>query len=315
MQSQITGRMILVEGKEYLYLAGTSYLNLPYEQTFQEALREGIRRFGSSYGSSPLSNPRLLVFEELERYLAEAYQFESALLFPNGFQAGQCCINELEKTYSFRGDSLIHPAIQSKAINNFQQLVFNSDTIDPINLSQYSTPNEFSNNDLFLLDASHSIGILDEHISQVPHKQQSIITCSLNKAYGINAGILLLSNEQKEKMKMNPFYMSSSCPSPAEVFALLHCLKTGFIKEQKEKLMAILPKSLNANFTSSNNFPVLLLEDQSNDLFEFFKRNDIFIWRNNYGQKDNSKRNRIVFHAGHTKEDVERSIDLLNRGK
>ena len=55
-ENHIPGRKITFEGKEYLWLGGTNYLNIGSHPTFQKALKEGIEYYSQNFGSSRRNN-------------------------------------------------------------------------------------------------------------------------------------------------------------------------------------------------------------------------------------------------------------------
>ena len=81
-------RTISIEGKEYLYFSGTSYLGMNALPEFEEMVLKGISHYGSNYGASRRSNVQLKVYEEMEAFFASQAEAEKAVVMSSGFLAG-----------------------------------------------------------------------------------------------------------------------------------------------------------------------------------------------------------------------------------
>lgn len=57
------GRILSLDGQDYLFFGGTAYLGLPTNPAFQEILIGNFRRWGTAYGSSRHSNVPLAAYE------------------------------------------------------------------------------------------------------------------------------------------------------------------------------------------------------------------------------------------------------------
>ncbi|MBC7920010.1 MAG: class I and II aminotransferase, partial [Ferruginibacter sp.] len=88
----LPGRTVQAEGREFLYCGGTSYLGMARNEDFATLLAEGMRRYGTNYASSRLSNVQLRVFEEAESHLAAYAGAEAALTVSSGYLAGQMVV-------------------------------------------------------------------------------------------------------------------------------------------------------------------------------------------------------------------------------
>ena len=56
--------MIEIDGKEYLYFSGTSYLGIAQDPDFLDILADNLFLYGANHGQSRVNNIRLHVFEE-----------------------------------------------------------------------------------------------------------------------------------------------------------------------------------------------------------------------------------------------------------
>ncbi|MGV3588073.1 MAG: hypothetical protein ACO1OF_13795 [Adhaeribacter sp.] len=109
--TELPGRTLTANGREYLYFSGTSYLGMSRNQKFQALLQEGFRQYGLNYSSSRLSNVQLAVFAETENYLATYTGAEAALTISSGLLAGQLVVQALAGSGTFIYAPRTHPAL------------------------------------------------------------------------------------------------------------------------------------------------------------------------------------------------------------
>lgn len=320
--SYLDGRKVIVNDQVYLYLFGTSYLGLPYHAEFQRHLNDGLLKYGSSLGSSPLSSPQLAVYEALESILASRYGYEDALLFPSGYAAGQTIVHFYNKqNHVVVYGNVVHPALRlsgkaealtGNAMSRSKLLVV--DFIDPITFEKYDLSKIDSEKDKVLIDVSHGLGLFDKDILSFSKSSNIVLCGSLNKALGINAGIVLCSTELKRKVQSSMRYKTASAPSPAECYALSLGLESGLIGQQQAHLQELMTKFRTRDGVSSvPDFPVLKLERCKEDLADQLKKNEILIWRNRYPSGDSPLVCRAVFTAAHKVEDVSLFLDQLDQ--
>lgn len=308
-----SGRNIRSNHQEYLDFSGTSYLNLPYEPEFQSLFLEGMSYYGLSNGKSPFSNPQLDIYNQLEELLAGYYHFEDALLFQTGFAASRSLVEYfIEKNYSIRYSRISHPAIKVQHVPS-DRFVYASDVIDPVSLRTFKDCNLSHTKHALILDASHAFGVLDEELRNLHDRYDEILLCgSLNKGLGINAGVILCSSRRKRELMQLHAYSTSGCPSPAACYALFKAFETGFIEKQQAKLYRnILFFPQHSAYRMIENFPVLTFQNQSEEYFQKFLDNNIFIWRNDYPQNSGSAINRAVIHSGFEKQDLEEILEIV----
>lgn len=94
--SHLPGRKVLLNnGKEYLYFSGTDYLGMGHHDGFLTYLKEGISIYGTHFGSSRNNSLRLEVFEEAETALTKFTGAPAALTTSSGMWAGQLLVKEL----------------------------------------------------------------------------------------------------------------------------------------------------------------------------------------------------------------------------
>lgn len=94
---------ILIEGENYLYFGGTSYLGgLQTDVDFQNIFIKNIRKHGTNYGASRKSNVRLNIYDETEAYLSKLIGSETCVSLSSGYLAGQLIAQSLNtKKHSF----------------------------------------------------------------------------------------------------------------------------------------------------------------------------------------------------------------------
>lgn len=87
--SQLPSNKILLEGKEYDFYSGTSYLGMNQDEDFKSLLIEGMNRYGMSFGSSRNGNLQLDIYDQAEEKMARWVGAEKALTVSSGMLAGQ----------------------------------------------------------------------------------------------------------------------------------------------------------------------------------------------------------------------------------
>lgn len=93
-------KVMLNNGKEYLWFSGTDYLGMGHHKDFLSYLEEGVTQYGTHYGSSRNNSLRLTIYEEAEIALAKYAGAPMALTTASGMWAGQLLIKELPQIIS-----------------------------------------------------------------------------------------------------------------------------------------------------------------------------------------------------------------------
>ena len=318
--SYLDGRVVVLAGEKYQYFYGTSYLGLPYDVDFQKLLQEGQQKYGSSLGSSPMSTPQLDVYASLESVLALKYGFEDAIVFASGYAAGQAVMNLFyQQDYNIEYGNVAHPALKLERKitertkeNNSKRIIYAVDYIDPISFEKYNLNIKNNEGDRILIDASHGLGLFDEDIRSFAKSESIIVSGSLNKALGINAGVLLCTSALKKQVTNTLRYKTASAPSPSECFALLKALESNLIQNKQDHLRKII-SNLDAGYliTMVADFPVLTFKDNREELYGHLKDNKILIWRNRYPKHDSPMVNRAVVTAAHSLTDVDSLMETI----
>ncbi|MCF2445809.1 aminotransferase class I/II-fold pyridoxal phosphate-dependent enzyme [Dyadobacter sp. CY345] len=106
-------KVLLNNGKEYLWFSGTDYLGMGHHEGFLNYLHEGILTYGTHYGSSRNNSLRLTVYDETETALAKFSGAPAALTTSSGMWAGQLVVKELQGIIKscFSTENVISPRV------------------------------------------------------------------------------------------------------------------------------------------------------------------------------------------------------------
>ena len=85
----LPGRTATIDGEEWLYASGTSYLGMVQDEAFRGLFLKGVDRYGLHYGGSRRAAIQIDIFEEAEEYLARLTGTQAALIVSSGTLAGQ----------------------------------------------------------------------------------------------------------------------------------------------------------------------------------------------------------------------------------
>ncbi|KJD34006.1 hypothetical protein PK35_04535 [Tamlana nanhaiensis] len=328
--NQFPDRIIQIEGEDYLYFGGTAYLGLPTHLTFLEHLSEGLKIWGSFYGSSRNSNIKLSIFEEAEALFAEQIGAEAVVTTSSGTLAGKLVLEHFsKKNCSFYHYPKTHPAIlqnnslplfidgnlHPKLLNNTaEDVVITADAIlglevEATDFNLLETISKAKKITL-IVDESHSLGIMGKHgngvFNSIPNTclHRKIMVSSLGKALGLSGGIIASDADFIEDLKSEALFVSSSCTNSAYLYAYLK--SQAIIKTQQEQLKENL-QFLFDDFKPSEalkfhkDYPVIYSEDET--LYPKLLKEQIVITNFKYPTYKNFM-SRIVITANHTKDDL-----------
>ncbi|PCI06825.1 MAG: aminotransferase class I/II [Flavobacteriaceae bacterium] len=335
--NQFPDRTIAVDGKEFLYFGGTSYLGVSTHPEFQESLFKNIKKWGVFYGSSRKSNIQLGIYEKFESHFAEFVGAEKCVTVSSGMLAGKITIDFLSKTIArFYHYPKTHPAIlHADSLPLFVDGKLNPGltnseneeiviTVDAV-LALEVTPTSFdfldgissSKRVTLVIDESHSLGIVGENgegifdliLHRVVHKK--IMISSLGKALGLPAGVIASDYGFIEKITNDANFISASGASPAHLATYLET--QDLYEDQRELLYQnldfIFMDGLGNRFKYHPNYPVIYSEDDS--IYQQLFDKGIVITNFKYPTYKNFM-SRIVITANHTFEDLELLKAALN---
>lgn len=330
------GRAHQLNGREYLYFGGTSYLGLSVYEPWIELVKEGLDIYGASFGSSRRSNTPLPVFEELEYNLAQWMGSEACLTCSSGTLAGRLVLD-----YTHRFDKLFympdaHPAswdsrsfLQEENHADWKERVLEYGRVknddQPLCILIHSvnplTPElvdldwifeiEYNGPVYLFVDDSHGIGVLGKAgqgtISglKLPINFSLITYGSLAKAMGTQGGFIAADYNILFEIMNIPLFGGSSPMSPASAYALLNGLEIVEAKNQtlKENIGHFREKFFTETYFSSNpKLPVFTSLDA--DLTKYLYDRGILISDFTYPGPEDPRYIRIVLNALHKLEDL-----------
>lgn len=330
---------ITLEEQQYLYFGGTAYLGIPQHSGFLEFYLNGITKFGLNNGTSRNNNIQLGLYDEAERYAAAQFGAAAALITSSGYLAAQLTVKFFCRPEGLLYAPQTHPALWAgqKPITegNFSEWARKS--LEKINTSDQKDWVLISNslNNLFpehydfsfikeilpgksvilIVDDSHGIGILDNGkgiFNQIPKTSEVevIVVASMAKALGLDAGIILASEQIIRQLKTSNEFLGASPPAAAGLFAFMQA--GDIYRQELEKLL-----ELSARFASQvtpdwryvPEFPVFYHPDGKT--FERLLARHILISSFPYPDPQSEPVNRVVLSSWHDKENINQLILAL----
>lgn len=326
-----------LDGQSYLYFGGTAYLGIPQNSDFMAHYVKGLKKYGLNNGTSRGNNIQLGIYDEVEHYAAQYFGAEAALITSSGYLAAQLAI----KAFLMQGMQLYapasHPALWLKAApevagNTFAQWAEN--TVLQINNSRQTKWVLISNalNNLYpelydfsflkrvrpekelilIVDDSHGIGILNEgtgiiNLIQAPGNVKVVVVASMAKALGVDAGLILASQEIIQELKQSREFLGASPPSAAGLYAFMQAGKLyqnalGRLHANMNYFSARIPQQ---EWKFVSGFPVYLSRDA--DLHQKLLKHHVLISSFPYPDHQGKPLNRVVM----TSEVSTESIDVL----
>lgn len=336
--NQLPSNKILLEGKEYHFFSGTSYLGMNQDEDFKKLLIEGMNRYGMSFGSSRNGNLQLDIYEQAEEKMARWVGSEKALTVSSGMLAGQIVAQYLKTqnttffyaphshAANFYESNIILPnlSFEAWAVTIRQQIleknalhsVIICNSCDALKLSHYdfSWTSQLPYNQpiTLIIDDSHGLGITGKNGSGI-FKQISVnsnvrlvVVSSLHKAMGIAGGVVFGDNDFIETLRHTAFFASCSPIVPAYLYAYIHAdeiYARNLLKLQSNIQRFNLQTFDYQLFNFLPNYPVYYtLQD---DLYDFLFENGIFIYSFAYPIKTGKPNTRIVLSAWHNEEQID----------
>lgn len=336
------GREMTIDGINYRYFGGTSYLGIQTDAAFQEILIGNIRKYGTNYGASRKSNIRFSVFEIAEAYLANMVGSESCVTLSSGYLAGQLACSYFGKS---QGKLFYAPNTHS-ALYQINITPYTTFTALDIALrthvasSKKNTPVlfldaiDFSGNNyphfeglkslpldkvILVVDDSHGFGVVGAQgggvyrmLSQLQPKEL-IVCASLSKSLGVQAGAVFGTTERIKEIMATSFFGGASPAAPAYMSTLLEAES---IYGEKRKLLQqnleLFLKEVKdvAPFSFMDKHPAFSFSDEKTT--SYLKENNVLVTSYSYPNKTAAVMSRIVLSAAHTKEDITYLTRILN---
>lgn len=329
---------VLVNDKAYLYFGGTAYLGIPQNQEFINLYIEGIKKFGLNNGTSRGNNVQLGIYDEVEKFAANKFGSEAALITSSGYLAAQLTIKSISTLGEVRHAPATHPALwlkdEPKINNSFSS--WSSNLVKEINGSEKTEWIIISNsmNNLYpeiydfsflkniskekrltlIVDDSHGIGVNNNGLSALSaiEKQENIeivLIASMAKALGVDAGLVLGPEKTISQLKQGNEFLGASPPSAAGLFAFMRG-ETIYEKEliKLKEHTHLLGNALkeNSDWHFIEDFPVFFFKNA--DISEKLLTNNILVSSFPYPDKNGPIVNRIVLSSWHSKADIKKLI-------
>ncbi|CDF80756.1 class I and II aminotransferase [Formosa agariphila KMM 3901] len=322
---------IYLDNTSFSYFGGTSYLGLATLPAFQDAIIQGIKKWGTAYGSSRHANVKLDVFKATELLLASQLQTEDCLTVSSGMLAGKIVIDYLSESHTrFYHYPNTHPAIL--AANSLPLYVENAlhptlltDAEEHIVICADAVPTAHVNaldfsfletlpkqkHITLLLDESHSIGITGATgmglFNSIPttHISQKIMVASLGKAMGLPGGIIAGDASTIDDIKSTVMFSTASGMNPAYLEGYLQ--SEAIYKNQQAKLKENLRYffdglHLDDRFIFNTHYPNIY--NFQPGFYDALLKKNIVITHFNYPTPE-SVLSRIVLSANHSKTDID----------
>jgi 8-amino-7-oxononanoate synthase len=330
------GRSVQVNGKEYLYFSGTSYLGMAHNETFRELLLEGLSQYGCNFGGSRRSKLQFPVLGEAETVLAQWIGTASALTVSSGTMAGQLVVKALHS----RGHPLffapgIHPALNAPAhhfqgtyaawVESLSNLldqawpvapVLALSSIDVLHARRYeldwieALPSEIPL--IILIDDAHGLGVWGQNgagiYPELPQKENIsyIIVASLAKACGIPGGVIACDRSFRKVFWDHPFFGGASPVVPAYLHAFVKA--QDLLAQQLRRLHSNI-RYFHAKIRAADHFRFLpdypVFYTQEDGLAGYLSEKNILISSFPYPGTEDPVITRIVLSASHKKADLE----------
>lgn len=334
------GRTALIDGQEYLYFSGTSYLGLNQHPLFKAKVIEGLEKYGVNFGGSRRSNLRFQVYEQVECLFAEWAGAPASLLFSSGSLAGQV----LHRLLSSFGDVLYapgtHPALwgeEEPPTLDYREwserltaqlkerpgaTVIFANSVDPLRSCAYdfSWLTEIPEGPLvyLVIDDSHGFGVTGTEGMgiygdlEVPAWVKKVVLASLGKAFSLPAGIILGDESVIAKCWESPFFGGASPLPPAYAYAF--CESGDLWRKQLatlRDLIRLFDQGIEGldDFVHLDGYPVYFC--QKNEMARGLWQEKIMISSFPYPGPKDPLITRVVINALHQTTDIERLVAAI----
>ena len=337
------GKKLLIEGKEYLFFNGTSYLGLDSLEAYGRIVESNVQKWGTHHGLSRTNNVRLAIYDAFEEYFSTQAGAETAALFSSGYLAGiaasqylfpkadQCWAapdthpailpSGLQADSSLSFSEWMHACLERASTLPSQKILILGNAVDPLKaeihaydwVALIAEKHEVT----LLIDDSHAFGVLGNGLfgTYSQWKQegvQLVISGSLGKGLATPGGIVLGSQDLIQGVKSQSIFAGASPPSPALLQSFLDAQE--LLQVQQGKLQELTSFFYQQNrllpqIQGTSNFPVFVY---SPDLWAEKLQEQGYITSSfPYPTASGPKVNRMVLSASHTREELSALSQML----
>jgi len=256
------GTEVILDGKKYLYFAGTSYFQLHTHNKVLKAAEDANHKFGIATATTRSMSGTTPLLKRLEHKLASYFNTEDAAYLPSGWLsslAGMKALNELglyDKIFLDEGShySLVDGAMatgkpvirfQNRDLKNLEKLLNKhlgpkerplvaTDGLFPV-IASLAPIGEYldlarKHGGVVWVDDAHGVGILGSHgrgscEALGARSDKIFLGATLSKAFGSYGGIVLGSNSFIQQVRSGSVLTGSSSPMNAAVAASIKGLE------------------------------------------------------------------------------------------
>lgn len=343
---RLPGRTLVVNGEEFLFFSGTSYLGIPVNEEFRRCVLEGMARYGTNYSSSRNSNLQLRVFEEAEDYLASYTGAEAAFTMSSGYLAGQALVQALQGNGHFIYAPNTHPALWRSTSDEVtgdydawvgpmlgqvraskeKHIVLVCNSLDPLKARNHgfswlsALPDD--KQITLIVDDSHGFGMTGENgagifgqlKTRLNPNVQLVVASSMGKALGIPAGVVLGDKVLIDRLRHSHYFGGASPAIPAYLYAFLQC--ESVFKEARQKLFSNIAYFLQhleqpEQFSYFEQYPVFGVHEHH--LAGYLQEHGVIISSFRYPTPADDPITRVILSSAHEGEDIKRLTGLINR--
>ena len=337
------GKKLLIEGKEYLFFNGTSYLGLDSLEAYGRIVESNVKKWGTHHGLSRTNNVRLAIYDAFEEYFSTQAGAQAAALFSSGYLAGiaasQYLFPKADQCWSapdthpailpsgLRADSSLsfsqwmHACLERASTLPSQKILILGNAVDPLKaeihaydwVALIAEKHEVT----LLIDDSHAFGVLGNGLfgTYSQWKQegvQLVISGSLGKGLATPGGIVLGSQDLIQGVKSQSIFAGASPPSPALLQSFLDAQDLLQVQQGKLKELTSFfyqQNRLLPQIQGTSNFPVFVY---SPDLWAEKLQEQGYITSSfPYPTASGPKVNRMVLSASHTREELSALSQML----
>ena len=249
---QVDRTCVIHRGRKLIYFGGCDYFRLASHPAVMRALGDGLKQFGLNVAASRMTTGNHVLYERLEKQLAEFFDADGALLVSTGYLANLAVAQAMAGHFSHALiDERAHGSLQDAAqFLECPVLRFKHRDVDDVGRAIQRcgrsarlillTEGMFSHDgsiapvreylqlmprdSLLLLDDAHAAGVLGRsgkgtvELAQVS-RRRIIQTITLSKAFGVYGGAILCPGASRKWIVAKSRLFAGSTPLPLPLAA------------------------------------------------------------------------------------------------